>query len=357
MRRIFVHTTFFVFSLPRRSSNYIRVRMLRQHLNFTKRVEGKFERTKIMIFAIFPRPGIWESVNRVTNQFLENGYAVICVVNNPNFDILDSIHSRNPHLTILSRNNIGRDFGAYQLGLKYLRDSKVSPEYLFLVNDSVYYFPKTNFELIRNEYQRGRNWISYFSNFQYHFHAQTFFVGFSSEILQKKAFIKFWERYYPSNERRPAINNGEVELSKRLLQSGFTPHAFVNPESLAKNLKQNQLTISEKRILYEIHFTNNGQNHLNKISSSDLQKDAQWILQTKNPTHLLGIYCARTMGTPLKLDVIRNGVCTVADVLEHANKLGLKNSELPFLQISILGNKTVATRQGIEQYWIAHGLV
>ena len=136
------------------------------------------------------------------------------------------------------RKNIGRDFGAYKAGIRWLKDSGLFTdiERLFLINDTMIWMESS--KDIVCECSKDA-WSSMFLNLEIHTHAQSFFLSFSKEVLANEEFQKFWERYVPLNYRKHAILNGEVKLSSILLDQGFTCKPYVGTSLLEGSLFKN----------------------------------------------------------------------------------------------------------------------
>jgi len=294
-----INVTYALSTLPSRIQNWLNVRIFRLHKNGAIHAEGQ----KITgphdfaIFAIYPRAGVLESTLRAIQHCVDNNIHVISVLNQTHStsEFASQIKQHHPSATILIRPNIGRDFGAYKFGFEYLMKTKKSFNYVYFLNDSIIYTP--TFSKVMNEIAKHDDipWKCLFVNTQHYVHAQSFFLRFSKEIVNSKAFRNFWHKYYPTFQRRKTIRYGEQELSKILLNSHYTPipyfsHQMINPEFVKS------LTAPEIMALFEKNNTTRlfGWEREEKV----LMTRASDIFARKNATHLLGLPLTRFAGAP-----------------------------------------------------------
>lgn len=357
-RLLFVHISYYLIHIPKKFEQLINIKILRKHkvAHLLKSMENKGK--DVAIFAIYPRSSQIRSITRIIDFLITHNFHIICVLNSSENTNEISEHLLKFPVTIIIRENYGRDFGAYQSGINYLKHNGIKPNYLLLLNDSVYYFQKTKISFLDGKY-KNYDWFSLFENYEYHFHAQSFFTGYSRKILENKDFIKFWENYYPSNERRHSIDKGEVALSQIILRAGFNNYSVINPFSLRKVLNKATPRQNELRVFYEEHISDFTRDSMrkSKLDKERINADFQWKLMTTNPTHSLGLYISRTMNLPLKLDLLKSGVCTLDDVLINSLELGLEDSEMNDLKNQFMSAGTVATEKGLRRHWKNHGLI
>ena len=118
-------------------------------------------------------------------------------------------------MTTIYRKNIGRDFGGYKDGIKYLQSIDSNElERLIIMNDSCL-IRRKGFQYLLDKLLSNQSDItSAFENFQHSYHLQSFCLSFSKYIFKHDLFIKFWKKYTPFNSRFHAIQNGEKGLTK-----------------------------------------------------------------------------------------------------------------------------------------------
>ena len=280
----------------------------------TATVEGS---AGVAIVVLYPRGPLLESVTRLISTLVAEQYLVIAVMNKSRQspEWLAALAQLN--ITLLSRPNVGRDFGAYRLGYLFaerqglLKDAK----HLIFANDSVYYGPRSQAHIV--ELLKGEHpWTAMFVSHEFHTHAQSFFLRFSRELFSLPSFHQFWRDFYPSEERRHNIHQGEVKLSSTLITLGYTPDGFVSADRIFSNSLFGDFTEYEKQnILQFCSATEASQVPIERQAERQaIEALMRSQFFTKNITHVQGTLAARVLGAPLKLDL---GWITTPEVLHE----------------------------------------
>lgn len=256
----------------------------------------------VAIVALFPRGPLLESVTRLISTLVAEHYLVIAVVNKTHQspEWLAALAKLN--ITLLSRPNVGRDFGAYKVGYLFAEEHGLLTNAVNLIfaNDSVYYGPRSQDHLV--ELLNGEHpWTAMFVNHQHHTHAQSFFLRFGNELFSLPAFRQFWRSYYPSEAREHTIDKGEVKLSATLIGLGYAPYGFVSVDRILSHPLFGDFTESEKHAIRRF----SGQAGLTQPSLARSEIEALMRAQSHNSnlTHAWGGLSSRVLGTPLKLDL------------------------------------------------------
>ena len=191
--------------------------------------QGKIKK-KIAILAIFPieSSGYLLSLGRIISGLEENNYTIICISNSLIPQSIQILLEGKDHF-LISRKNLGRDFGAYQAGINWLKrqDGYLDITNLILVNDTLLWFANAGYLI--NKLERNP-WSTLFLNEEMHTHAQSFCLHFQSKVFNSHSFSLFWKKYLPTNYRRYAIVSGEVGLTNTLLLAGFRPKPLASIE-------------------------------------------------------------------------------------------------------------------------------
>jgi hypothetical protein len=265
-------------------------------------------------------------------------------------------HFKSLDLSIIVRPNIGRDFGAYQAGFKFLQRNEIlgSTRQLIFANDSVLYGPKSA-EFIRKFLNFESNWKSFYVNFQYHTHAQSFFMNFSDVIFKCDSFVDFWLKYYPTSLRYKVINDGEVQLTQTLLKNGHTPESFIssNLKTWSKDIEA--MNYEELFGLWNGFYFKDSV-HLKEFSKLNELQFHRTLMEL-NPTHHLGLFVSRSTGAPIKLDLLRTGLVTINGLEIAMKSLGLQEKEIAdLLRLYTRGGSYVSVR-GLVKLWRDYGYV
>lgn len=130
-------------------------------------------------------------------------------------------------LQIVTRPNLGYDFGSYRTGYDLVEDILGSYDRLIFANDSVYgpIRPLTGFfnELSGLEYDV----IGVTDTWEHKYHLQSYFVCFNAKTATSKDLKRFLGTvsYFPIS-KWSVILSGEVALSRTLIKKGFTVGAL-----------------------------------------------------------------------------------------------------------------------------------
>lgn len=356
IEKILATSTFYIKTLKPRTREFLQIRFLGRHKQhkILKTSVGP-NSNRIAIVALFPRKYLLVSVMRLIDQLIKNGYQVLVVVNEGSqsySEWIGELERRN--ISILSRPNIGRDFGAYQTGIRYVQSLPSYPtlERIVLANDSCYYFPKST-KFLDGLLKNLDPWFAMFVNFQFHLHAQSFFLSFDRSVFLSESFTNFWSAYYPTSFRHNVINKGEVRLSKNLMVAGFSPKSYITADKLESAVNTKNFTMEEKFALWEgirfAEFDFGNQSHEFHV----LQMRRTFT--NLNPSHHLGMLSTRAMGAPLKLDLLRGGLVSLAGLADVAKLAGITDSELKDFKSEMSSKGSQASVFGLHKLWRNYG--
>lgn len=362
LRLMFARLTFLIYSLPFSLREWLRIRIFQVHKR-TYHVHGeliKLDRfSLISIIALYPRKEKLFSITCLIESLIENSYLPIVVMNdNSKAKEFAEALRKYPIITII-RPNVGRDFGAYQSGIKFIRRHKAggfqSIKSLLLCNDSVHYFKETASWITQFIDSSKKNpWTSLFVNKQFHLHAQSFFQCFSYPLISSKTFESFWLNYYPTSIRHKVINNGEVALSQALLKDGYYPEKFVNSDKIISSLRSEFMSM-ELNSIFDKQLTISERNFLQNIENRGyIFDEIARTLDLRNPSHHLGLIATRNLGLPLKYDILRTGLCTEDDLRSVLGFAVPENSQV-VLNL-FLEQGSAASKKGISSVWNNYGL-
>lgn len=126
--------------------------------------------------------------------------------------------------TIILRDNIGYDFGSYKLGIAYLKEIKAKPCKLLITNDSVYGPMKSLKPILKMS--NSFDMFGMTDSIEINYHLQSYFIIYNKQILESKAFAKFWDSVKLfSNDQKAfkqiIINEYEVGGSQLFMRLGY----------------------------------------------------------------------------------------------------------------------------------------
>lgn len=352
-----ISSSYFLYTFKSRCINWFKVRVLRRHNKYEVAGKPYIDQTRIAIIALWPRPAILKSVLRLIDFFIEENVHVICVINKSNFSNywIAEIEQRN--VTVLNRPNVGRDFGAYRAGYLFAKSNINFQQVtnLIFANDSVFFLDASK-PALRKVIDSEKDVTSLYLNYQFHLHAQSFFVNYNSRTFKSKTFTDFWKAYYPSQERKHAINNGEVRLSQLLQKKGFQFQGYYSARHIIDTLVKNELDLADLANLYRLHDDPQSLRKKQYLPKSFHELFVIRSADSQNVSHLFGTYLTRTVGAPLKLDILKTGAASTFEI-NAALESKVDPSELENLIIFMQTQGTWSSNRGIKSLWIKRGLI
>jgi len=327
--------------IPKLLSNWISVRIFHKHKHYKVLKDLPSTNTdKVAIFAIYPGTTPLASVLRIVESLQKQQYLVLAVINNNSSADRFISALEEKQSSILLRQNLGADFGAYQTGIRYLKKIELynKIKYLVLINDSIFVSPLTQ-ESISKICDSNSQFNCIYLHNQGVTHAGSMFLKLDQQTLQTKKFNQFWGQYYPSPNKRRIIIRGEHELSKTVGLEKFYP--IVNLESIDAD-KNYDLTRSE--IIQLLTWSRKSSSltyfYISKsIDNLNWKEIYSYTLSNLQISNAIGLNMARVMRVPLKMDLMKLGLVSASDYLSHAQVSGCEKEEILELQqiLSIKG--------------------
>ena len=297
---------------------------------------------KIALVAPHPSVILKFTLRNLLLGLEKSGYSIVIAVENPEQE--KWIKDEFPNVIIVERKKYGRDFGVWKQLLRAILNNKKimsNIDRIALVNDSLYY--GNNVQSIVQEMENtDRSWSCLFENFEYHYHAQSFFLIFSKEAIAHPLFQRFWRKYRPYSNRRHTINAGEVGLSKDITKIAGRPHCLYASSRLSRRL-DNMSEAEVVNFYMAITANANIEKIYGKIATvgkilSGLEPTSQGVIlnpevvserwakhnaqliasrvsENHNPTHMVGIIANQFWGAPIKRDLAQRGSFQIADVI------------------------------------------
>lgn len=199
--------------------------------------------TKFAALLIYQPKGLVGTTLKTCQHLAASGYSVLVVSNTPLAP--DARAALQPLVwRTLERPNVGYDFGGYRDSVRFLRESGVDLQALVMMNDSIWWplcegdtaLPQleqlgTDFGgmILRPASRRKKA-----SNRSPHL--QSYFFWFGPKLLGSATFVDFWKTYRLSGFKYNAIRHGELQLTRVLLEAGFSAAPLFSFEALMAKL-------------------------------------------------------------------------------------------------------------------------
>jgi len=285
------------------------------------------------VVAFYARGGLSRSVRNLVAALAHNRVNVV-IVSNGALASADREWLSGQVATLIERENLGRDFGAYQAGTHHLEGAGKLATYrkLLLINDSVFYAASVD-RLIAEVVANPAPFVGLFEIFEHHYHVSSFFLCLSQAVAGHPAFQRFWARYKPYSTRHHVIFAGEARLTALLMKLNFTPHIIYSSSAIQAALLA---TIDDGANRAPLHFTEHmpepwvvpllnryqglaGEATAPGTRTLALHMTAAFIREAEsmNQTHGLALCANRLLGAPVvKRDVCYRGFWSIAALLQ-----------------------------------------
>lgn len=286
-------------------------------------------------------------------------------------DVTERLLTHCDHL--IERRPIGRDFGSYQAGLRLLKKWGVYDrvDMLVLANDSMFY--QSGFSsIVASIVETLPTWAAIFENYEFHYHAQSFFQVFGRQALSSAAFNQFWAAYKPLSSRVHSINKGEIFLSRAMRRGGFQPATCYTSNCIINALCRYIASSNDLSELHRVLHAQLGHTYMEILKSTYLlgkptvegrstradrlldtdtmAEIAQQIgerVERSNPSHSVGLLANFLCGAPIKRDLAYRGTVTMGEILQVAG--GYSNAELTAMEADLRARGTPAMFRGLKK--------
>lgn len=335
----FVKTIWFIVNLKKIITSNLAISLLKSgNSHSVLRDDSSDNLRKTLIIAIFPRRTLLKSTLRFIEFACKQGYFVISVINRNSLteEYVKALDNLECPITIIVRNNIGRDFGAYKTGFNYVINNNQfeNLEKLAFFNDSCVY--TNNFDWFAELDAMDSDVSSLFINTESLPHFQTMSFICNDKVIRSDAMMEFWKMYRPSEFRIKTIKNGEIQLSRTLTQANFLVDDLARKKIIA-NVElfsladfSNLITLYSNRDSHIAYFEKNIALRLknNLDTKSEIQQLINYTLANFNNSHIFGTFLTAHFGFPLKLDLLKFGHTGLLELEYLLEKCKLDQDEI-----------------------------
>jgi hypothetical protein len=233
----------------------------------SKQIKGKRTLDKrVVIYLVFANDDDLADRLLALDYFNEIGSSVICVVNGElKAKWLSDFKERCAY--ILTRKNIGYDFGGYQCGVLFLTNLQHSYDHLHIINDSVL-IPvvqnKTIFLDIECAAESGfggavvlplqKKYSKMGQKLVSDLLVLSYWLYFSGSLARSESFKNYWTRYIATSSKVLTVRYGERGLSRYMAANAYTanaPYTANKVSAIIQNIQSDMLL----KILNHASFT------------------------------------------------------------------------------------------------------
>ena len=179
------------------------------------RIKKDFIGGRVILLALYEKTSLRNDTLELLKEAKRNNIFVIAV----NTLKLEQVNIPTELADVyIERDNYGRDFGSYKVGMQYFFENRLQEkcERLLIINDSVFFSKKGLANFVKNLFETNIEVLGATENSQHSHHLGSFCVCVAGKITRNDKFKKFWSDYKVSNVRPLVIKRGEFGLSKLL---------------------------------------------------------------------------------------------------------------------------------------------
>jgi hypothetical protein len=328
IQKILKYLLEYFMAIPKLVRNWILVRIFRSHLkhDFVKSSNSS-ESSKFAIIAVFPGTCTLGSLERQIRLFVAHKYNVIVIVNK-NLKSKEWLKElTNLDCTIIQRNNLGADFGAYKLGVSLIKQKHSdSVSEIIFANDSMFYTPNSTVKL-KEFLKEPSKFNCLFFHKQTVRHAGSMLLKCDNSIIKQDKFWKFWRSYYPYILKKQVVRKGEHKLSQMIGQGYFLPmvdhHVLFNSDIRFEPSESFQALNWSKRSNVNVH-----DQIVSAIRNLDYFKVVEICMSNLQISNSIGLWISRNLELPFKIDLTQYALCSISDLLKIARLQGCNDEEI-----------------------------
>lgn len=228
----------------------------------------------------------------------EQGYSTLIVSNAP---LTSESRSRLAKVAwrVMQRPNYGYDFGGYRDGILHLMENGIRPDWLMLLNDSVWFPLRSNDSLVDRLEQSGldvsgtivhRSFRKTLLRRRATRVIESYLFLFNAKALNSQAFWDFWKKYRVSSIKYNAVHRGERKVAEVMLKAGLSADGLFDREGFLDFCNSQDATYLEKVLRYSNYtspvFESSSQTLLARFDGTEAwRQDALSHLRTVTNKH------------------------------------------------------------------------
>jgi hypothetical protein len=221
--------------------------------------------------------------------------------------------------------------GAWKDGIQHLEANSMlnCVEWLLLCNDSNLFLGGSHSnafqKLFGNELKRADlDLICLSRNFESWMHCGSFFLCFHRNLFKSDQFKLFWRKYLPLSHRHHAIENGEIKLSREVIQNSRISVLY-DSLALYREIRSGAYHAGEVFPLLPLgaFYLAKGKSLTRPIDPVRMQCIFA-TLDTRHPSHVYALLFIKFLRSPfMKKDLFRQGVFCQTQLAQLLESIGI----------------------------------
>lgn len=218
---------------------------------------------RVLIYLLFQSDRILDSTIETCRLLEKQGYSTLIVSNAP---LMPESRSRLEKVSwrVIQRPNYGYDFGGYRDGILHLMENGIRPDWLMLLNDSVW-FPLRCDECLVDRLEKSGLDVSgtivhrRFRTTMLRRRAarviESYLLLFNAKALNSQAFRGFWLNYRVSSIKYNAVHRGERQVAEVMLKAGLRADGLFDRDGFVEFCDGKDAQYLEKVLRYSDYTT------------------------------------------------------------------------------------------------------
>lgn len=215
-------------------------------------------RERVVIYLIYQPGQILASTLETCRALEDQGYATLIVSNAP-LEPTAMAQLQEVAWQVIQRPNYGYDFGGYRDGILYLLDKGLMPQWLMVMNDSVWYPLGRVDTLVRRLEGSGLDVAGTIVHRSFRKTLlrrtatrviESYLFLFNRTALESQAFRDFWQRYRVSSNKQNAVRRGERRLAEYMLAAGLKADGIFAQDAFMTHIVEQPDDFLRKTLAY-----------------------------------------------------------------------------------------------------------
>ena len=312
-------------------------------------------RDKVLIYLIFQPGNILNSTIETCELFEEQGYSTLIVSNTP---LTAESLSRLGEVSwqVMERPNYGYDFGGYRDGILYLTNAGISPNWLMVMNDSIWCPLRVAGSLVRRLENSGldvsgtvvhRNFHKTLMRRRTTRVIESYLFLFSAKAIQSQAFRSFWLNYRMSSIKYNAVHRGERQVAETMLAAGLTADGLFGREEFLTLIGRKEPEYLKKALQYSnsttVAFEASRKTLLEGFSDTQEWRDlALAHVKTVTGKHSFLASFPFVAAGELKVPLIKRTSATLQVMARNSVVAAIRNGDLLPFRESVMSEMTAS---------------
>lgn len=213
---------------------------------------------RVAIYLLYQPGRVLDSTIETCKLLEDQGYSALIVSNAP---LTPDSLSRLAEVSwqVMERPNYGYDFGGYRDGILHLTELGIRPNWLLVMNDSVWYPLGETDTLIQRLEGSGldvsgtivhRSFRKTLLRRRATRVIESYLFLFNRKALESRAFRDFWVKYRLSSNKYNAVHRGERRVAEHMIAAGLAADGLFGREEFLNQIAEQPDDFLRKTIQY-----------------------------------------------------------------------------------------------------------